>query len=191
MKSSRTPLILLAIFAALVGGLLLQNAALTDSPMPIGTAAPAITPLPTGDLLRVFPDLAVLDIQAIRLEDSLSGDSFTMVRDDAGRWSALDQASPLDPEAATAIARTIVLLPYGRSLNIIPTTDFESFGFEPAGGMLIQVVLWDGGGHIIAVGGLSPDAPVYFALVDERDEIFLIERGAVDFLKRFLYSSDT
>ena len=92
------------------------------------------------------------------------------------------------PAAASAIARTFALLPYGRSINIVADTDLSAYGFTETPHLLFQIILVDGGGHVIAVGGLTPDGSAYYALVDERDEIFLLERGPVDFLDGYIQS---
>lgn len=181
---------LLALFVALAALALLQG----RQPPPALPAAPtttailALSPIPTGTLLRVFPELAVRDIQAIRLESAASAQPFTISRRPDGVWAAPDAAGTLDLDAASAIARTFALLPYGRSINIVPDTDLSAYGFTETPRLLFQLVLTDGSGHVIAVGGLTPDGSAYYALVDERDEIFLLERGPVDFLEGYIQS---
>lgn len=181
---------LLAIFAVLAALLLLQGSqpppALPDTPT--ATATLAVSPVPTGTLLRVFPELAVRDIQAIRLENAAGEQSFTLSRGPDGLWTAPDAAGTLDTEAASAIARTFALLPYGRSINIAPDTDLSAYGFAETPRLLFQIVLTDGSGHAIAIGSLTPDGSAYFALVDERDEVYLLERGPVDFLDGYIQS---
>ncbi|MBZ0299797.1 MAG: hypothetical protein K8J31_08660 [Anaerolineae bacterium] len=146
------------------------------------------TELPQGNLLRVFPDLAVLDIQAIRLQDLETDQELTLVRDAQGQWTAPDLNGELDAEAVSSLARTLVLFPYARSINIVSDTRFEDYGLAPRPQILIQILLVDGGTHVIAIGHLSEAGYSYYTLVDERDEIFQIERGAVDFLKNLIAS---
>jgi hypothetical protein len=180
--------VLLVLFAALAALALLQGsqppAALP--PAPTVTVSPALSPVPTGTLLRVFPDLAVRDMQAIRLQDTVNDRSFTLSRAADGTWTAPEADGTLDTEAASAIARTFALLPYARSINIVSDTDLSAYGFSETPRLLFQIVLTDGSGHVIAVGDLTADGSAYFGLVDERDEIYLLERGPVDFLSGYI-----
>lgn len=184
MMKSKSPLLLLVVFIGLVVLVLIQNNQQTQAPVTLPTPQPdrALTPTTPG-LIRLFPDLSVLDIQAIRLEKTDSDNALTLQRDSNGQWSS---NSSLDAETATDIARTIVLMPYGSSINIISTTDLNAFGFGETDHLLIQFIKINGEGHGIITGNTDPDYPVYYALVDERDEIYRIERGAIDFLYQFV-----
>lgn len=192
MKQRRGfPLIpaLLALFALLVVLTLLQGSPTAPPLLPTATPTPDITPLPTGMLLRVFPDLTAIDIQAIRLQDLQSDLSFTIARGADGVWTAPGREGVLDTSAASAIARTFVLLPYARSINITSETDLDLYGFAGTPRLLFQMVLADGTGHVVAVGSQTPDGAAYFALVDERDEVYMLERGPVDFLNGYIQSA--
>ncbi|MAS34671.1 MAG: hypothetical protein CL610_11735 [Anaerolineaceae bacterium] len=181
-------MILLVIFIALVivvastGN---PDVVVTPVLMPTATAT---TVLDQGTLLRVFPELRTLDIQAMRLEDLDNGLQLTLVRDEEGLWTAPDLDGELDEEAVSNIARTFVLFPYGRSMNIVEETNFEAYGLAPAPHLLFQILRTDGESHVVAVGDLTNTEANYFTLVDERDEIFLVERGPVDFLKNLISS---
>lgn len=177
---------LLAVFIVLAVLTALTGQRPTGTPEAIATAEADSTPeatLEAGDLLRIFPDLRVLDIQAIRLQDLDSGAELTLVRTDDGAWTAPDLEGELDETAASNIARTLVLLPYGRSINILPDTEFETYDLAPTPHLMFQILKADGESHVIAIGGLIESGAAYYTLVDERDEIFQTERGAVDFLK--------
>ncbi len=187
MMQRRNLLILSAVFALLLAVLLLQNASTPPVPPPLPLETQAPTPA-EALLLRVFPDLRVLDIQAIQLEDPQTGEELTLQRDASGQWTTPILEGELDTDMATSIARTIVLLPYGRSINILPDTDLNAYGFGETGQFLIQVILSNGEGHGVIVGALHESDPVYYALVDDRDEIFRLERGAIDFLIEMLKS---
>ncbi len=192
MKQRRTfPLIpvLLALFALLTLLTLLQSS--PTAPPPLPTTAPTldVTPMPTGMLLRVFPDLTALDIQAIRLQNLQSDLSFTIARGADGVWTAPGRQGTLDTSAASAIARTFVFLPYARSINITSGTDLSLYGLASTPRLLFQLVLTDGTGHVVAVGSQTPDGAAYFALVDERDEVYMLERGPVDFLNGYIQSA--
>ena len=180
---------LLAVFIILAAVTALTGQQPTVAPAAPATAEAELTPEATfeaGSLLRIFPDLRVLDIQAIRLEDLDSGQELTLVRDNDGTWTAPDLEGTLDETAATNIARTLVLLPYARSINILPDTEFETYGLAPTPRLMFQILKADGSSHIIAIGSLLDTEAAYYTLVDERDEIFETERGAVDFLKNLI-----
>lgn len=188
MNNYRTLVALLIIFVALAALITLQGEPET-TPIPLPTATPPPQPQTDGTLLRVFPDLAVLDMQAIRLENLTSGDRFTLVRNEQGHWTAPDSDGELNPDTASSIARTLALFPYTRSLNILSDTDFSDYGFKPSGQLLFQIVTADGGAHVIAVGDLTETELAYYTLVDNRDEIFQVERGPVEFLHNFIASA--
>lgn len=189
MRNRISPLILLAVFIVLA---VLVSVTNQQTPPAIQTALPsptaAGTEMPQGTLLRVFPELRVLDIQAIQLDDLTSGREITFSRDTNGQWTAPGLEGELDETAVTNIARTLVLLPYARSINILTETDFADYGLSPRPQLLFQILNTDGSGHAVAVGALTDAENTYYALVDERDEIFIIERGPVDFLKTFILS---
>jgi hypothetical protein len=186
MKRSRTVLLLLVAFGVLAAAVALTG---TPSPPPATLPAPTATlPLLSGTLLRVFPDLAVLDIQAIRLENPVSDQMLTLARDGEGQWQAPGLDGELDAAQATSIARTFVLLPYARSINIVTGINLQDFGFSENPALLLQVLKRDGTSHVVAIGDLSTSGQAYYALVDQRDEIFQVERGPVDFLRTFIES---
>lgn len=181
--------VLLALFALLIVLNLLQVSPPAPSPLPTATPTLDVTPMPTGMLLRIFPNLTALDIRAIRLQDLQNDLSFTIARGADGVWTAPGREGTLDTSAASAIARTFVLLPYARSINITSETNLDLYGFAGTPRLLFQLVLADGTGHVVAVGSQTPDGAGYFALVDERDEIYMVERGPVDFLNGYIQSA--
>ncbi len=181
MKSRRNLFILAAVFAILLVVTLLQNQRMVLVP-----GAP--TPLPTGIYRRVFPQMAVLDIQAIRLENPQSGDNFTISRAADGTWTAPDSEQMLDTEVATTIAQTVVLLPYEGTVTLTEDSDLEGYGFQSDPRLFIQVLLSNGDAHIVAIGELTPSAAAFYALVDERDEVYLLDARAVAYLLTTLES---
>jgi hypothetical protein len=187
MTNPRTLIILGVIFAALVVFSLLSG---SEPAVPVSTAVPTVTieAIPTGTLLRVFPDLRVVDIQAIRLDDLVNGRALTLTRDADGGWIAPELDAELDDEQASSIARTMVLFPYASSINIVPNTDFERYGLTENPQMMLQILKTDGTSHAIAVGHLIDSERAYYVLVDERDEIFQVERGPIDFLRNLIIS---
>lgn len=178
MSNRRTVFILAVIFGVLVVVTLLQQ----NQPA-VEEGVPSPTPAATAiNVERVFPDLAVLDIQAIRLQNPQSSAAFTISRGQDGAWTVPDSEQTLDSEAATTIAQTIVLLPSVRSLPLEPDLDMETYGFQPNARLYIQVLLLNGDTHIVAVGAVTPSQEAYYALVDERETLYLLEAHAIAFL---------
>jgi Domain of unknown function (DUF4340) len=169
----RTLLILAGIFLALLGLTFAQN-----------YVANQVTPTPPIVLLRIFPEMAVLDIQAIQIRNVDGSRSFTISRAEDGTWTAPDTQGTLNSDAASNIARSVVLLPYQRTVPEVE--NLTEYGFENDGILLIQVLLANGEQHVVAVGGLTPTGTSYYTLVDERAEVYLVERGAIDFLTNYL-----
>jgi hypothetical protein len=173
----RIVLIFGVVFATLIVITYLQN-----------QSATAPTPIPTQARFESFIghdlNMTVLDIQAIRLRDPQSGTSFVISRDSAGNWTAPDSEGSLDIDAASNIAKTVVLMPYKQTVALEMNSDLSQYGFQPNASLLVDVVLGNtSDGHVIAVGSLSPDQLQYYVLVDDKPEVFLIERGAVDYLR--------
>jgi cytoskeletal protein RodZ len=131
---------------------------------------------------RVFNDLAESDIQAVRLRDPNSDNTFTISRSADDTWSSPDHEGELDQEVATLIARTISTLPYDRALPLTQDTDLSEYGFSDVGVFAIDVVLVDGETHGLLVGSLAPSSTTYYVLADSREEIYPVYRGAIDFL---------
>jgi hypothetical protein len=149
---------------------------------------PPAVPIPAEDRFKSFIgrdlNMTVRDIQAIRLRDPLSDKSFIISRDTSGNWTAPGSEGSLDTTAASNIAKTVVLMPYNQAVTLETNPDLSQYGFQPNGSLLVDVILnQTSDGHVIAVGGLSPDGLEYYVLVDDKPQVFLIERGAVDYLK--------
>jgi uncharacterized protein DUF4340 len=171
----RILLILGIVFAALVAVTYFQYRAAT-------------TPIPNEALFASFIgrdlNMTVLDIQAIRLRDPQSDQSFVISRDSNGNWTAPDSEGSLDTDIASNIAKTVVLMPYKEAFALEANPDLSQYGFQPNGSLSVDVILKNTSeGHVIAVGDLSPSGLEYYVLVDDKPQVFLIDRGAVDYLK--------
>jgi len=128
-------------------------------------------------------NMTVLDIQAIRLRDPQTEQSFIISRDADGNWTAPGSDGRLDLDAASNIAKTVVLMPYWQTVELSESPDLAQYGFQPNGVLSVEIVLaGDQGGHVIAVGGLSPTGYEYYTVIDEQPRLYLMERGAVDYL---------
>jgi hypothetical protein len=129
-------------------------------------------------------NMTVLDIQAIRLRDPQSNQSFTINRDATGNWTAPGNEGRLDTATASNIAKTIVIMPYKQMVTLGDNADLTQYGFRPDGVLSVEIVLANSStGHVIAVGGLAPDGLAYYVLVDDKPDLYLMEHSAVDFLR--------
>jgi hypothetical protein len=181
MNGRRNIVILAMVFAILLIITVLQNEQIVFSP-----GAP--TPFPTGVYRRVFPEMAVLDIQAIRLENPVSGVTFTISRASDGTWTAPESEQTLDTDVATMIAQTMVLLPYEGTVTLTEDSELVTYGFQTQPRLLVQVLMSNGDAHIVAVGEVTPSQAAFYALVDERDEVYLLDGRAVAYLLTTLES---
>lgn len=180
MKNRRT----LIIFGGLFVGLLLIAALQTEGIRQQFFAEPTPTQA-FDDLPRVLRDFTVLDIQAIRIGSPYAEVNFVISRTEDGAWTAPEADGELDRDTATLIARTMVLLPYSEVIPITDETDLEEFGFtdENPFALTAEVLLIDGTTHALFFGGLAPLQTGIYTVVDERDEIYLVEPRAVEFLR--------
>ena len=164
----RLLLVLLGVFALLLAVALYQNSQqASESSLPFE---------------RVYPDLTEADLQAVRLRNPESNETFTINRSGGGTWTSPDHEGALDQSVAASIARTIVLLPYDRTLPVVGDEALSDYGFEADGRLSIEILRVDGGTHAVLVGSRAPSDVLYYGLVDDRAEIYLLHRGAVDFL---------
>ncbi|MCK6577177.1 MAG: DUF4340 domain-containing protein [Anaerolineae bacterium] len=171
MTQRRTGLLILMVVFV---GLLL----LTLAQPPLETSHQPLTPV--APFYRVFPDLAVLDIMAMRIRSPETDDTFTLLRNEQGEWQVADRSGTLEEGAGTVLARTMALLPYTSEMQAEP--NLATYGFTPEGVLAIEIVLVDGGSHAVAVGFRTPTEQGYYAFVDDRPDLYILDRSAVDYL---------
>lgn len=140
----------------------------------------APTPTDVIPFFRVFSELSVYDLVGVRLRSPETGAEFTMARDPAGNWVSVTPEGALDAVAANAIARTMVLLPYTQAIT--PDQPPAQYGFTPEGILSIELLLADGGGAAVALGYRTPTETGYYAFVDDRPEVFILDRAPIDYL---------
>ncbi len=176
MKRNRRilPVMILIVMVLLVA-LFAQNNTITNNEQSIQ---------PTPQIRRVFPELAVLDILALRVEDPYTGETFTIARETDGTWigRTTDSDGPmaLQDDAGTFLARTTVLLGYTQTINVEPDRNLGEFGFLPRPQLLISVVAANDEQHIVAVGNPLQTGPYYYIAVDDRPELYIADRAAID-----------
>lgn len=169
MRDSRLLLVLVVVFIVLAAIIALQNAQ---------PAAPTTTQTCNT---CVFPSLQLGAIQAIRLRSPETGQTLSLARAEDGSWTAPDSAGALDAAQAELIARTMVLLPFSRTLPLGANDDKTAYGFTPEGILAIEIIE-SNITHAVAVGYRTPTEENYYALVDNRADLYLLERAPVDFL---------
>lgn len=170
----RQLLLLVVVLLALLVLLALQN-------LILGRQAPP--PTDAVSYQRTFTDIAnPTDVQAVRLNDPASAKTFTIAQQIDGSWTAPDSAGILKPDAAIRIAATVALLPYRQILPEFGQQALTDYGFKPNPTLLVQIVLKNGKGHIVAIGGLTPAQTSYYGIVDQVQGIYILDRSPVDFL---------
>ena len=184
----RTLLILLLAFVVLVVISLLQtrhslapgSEATVDPSIQSATNAAAFYSAYT--IMGKTLSMTVEDIKAIRLRDPQSQKTFAISRDSAGNWTAPNNPGKLDLTAASLIAKTVVLLPYDKTIEVKPDTLLSDFGFLPDGIFSIEVLLRGDKTHAIVIGNLNNSETSYYGLVDDKKVIYVMERRAIDYL---------
>ncbi len=141
-----------------------------------------VRPTPVVAYHFVFPEVAATDIQAIRLRNPVTGDSLSMARAADGSWTLPEISGTLNPTDANGIAQTMVLLPFSRTLPLSEAEDLQTYGFTPEGIFAIEFVLSNGTSHAVAVGYRTPTDNSYYGLIDDRGDLYLLERPAIDYL---------
>jgi hypothetical protein len=184
----RTLFILLIAFMALMAIALFQTRQ-SSAPGSEATLDPSMQPTVNPDqFLSSYIQLGktlgmnIDDITAIRLRSPQSQKTFTLSRDSAGNWTAPNNPGTLDLTTADNIAKTVVLLPYEKTIEVKPDTILADFGFRPDGVFSIEILLRDNKSHAITIGDLNASEVSYYGLVDDKSLIYIMERRAIDYL---------
>jgi hypothetical protein len=187
VKSRRGLLALLVIFMVLVVAVVWQqNREINPVNPDSDGAAAALTGVGSGRESFLFPEVAVLDIVTINLRNPNDDTTLTFTRSDDGTWFAADNRGVLNADAASAVARTIVLTSFEREIPLTAETPLGQYGFLPYGTLFVEFITVDGEEHIIAVGGLTNDRAYIYVIVDDRSTLYLVPRGPIDFLIQML-----
>lgn len=173
---NRGVLILIVIFIGLAVAVFLQNRSIEN----------ATTPTPTPRFTRVFPDLAVLDIQAIQIRDLRTEETFTISRTNEGIWSAPYINETLIEGAGTGIAQTVAFLPFTQEIPITDDLDPRDYGFDPFGYVFIEILLLNGEAHVVAIGNPLQTVGEFYLRVDDRPVIYTGIRQPYDDLAGLL-----
>jgi len=167
-------IVLVIVFVVILVAAALQN-------RPAAPLNPAAT-LSQYNLLGQDLNIQTADIQAIRLRDPKSNVSFVISLDINGIWTAPEREGSLDVNTASDIAKTVSLMPYQSSIEITASTGLPGYGFDPEGFFSVEVLMANQTGHVIAIGNLIPTGGAYYALANDLQKIYILERGPVDYL---------
>lgn len=173
-------LVLLIVFVALVIITTLQ----TQS-----EPAPDISATQTSEERTVFDNFTLEDIYSVQIRIPGTTGVFTILRveGDGMFWESVEYGLNIDQNIATAIARTTILMPYQRVVDDIPTARYAEFSLTPGSAlMLISIILEDNQQHSLVVGALTPDNSGHYAIVDEREGTYIIDRAPIAFLAAFM-----
>ncbi len=174
MKNSRVLIILAMVFVLLAALVAIQS---NQRP---GTSAGGSTAVPTDP--PVFTDFLPENIEAIQLRSPETGKEFSLERDTSGAWAAPTTSGTLNTTEAEDIAKTMVLMPFNHTVALQPNADKTIYGFTPEGILSIEIVLTNGVTHAIAVGYRTPTGDGYYALIDDRSDLYLLDRPPVDYI---------
>lgn len=178
-----------AVFLLVILGVLVAVAALQSASLAAPRTAPTATADPR-DVQTVFRHITPEVIHALRIDDPRSERDLILENDGQGSWRLVGVPNPtaLDPVVAANIAKTVAFIPYVQILPPEDARDLAHFGLTSETFWLqIQVILTTMETRNIVVGHLVPGSrDGYYALVDERAEVYVLNRGAVDYLAVYL-----
>ncbi|RMG90308.1 MAG: DUF4340 domain-containing protein [Chloroflexi bacterium] len=141
-------------------------------------AAPTDDTSSPGLAARIFPTITPEQVMAVRLTDPQENISMTIVQQDDGTWGLADSPQTLDQDIMLALIRAAIEMRYRKSIPLDETETLSTYGLdEERVLMVVTLLLDDGSGHNIAIGDITPMRDAFYALVDEQDEVFLIDRA--------------
>lgn len=179
MKQSRSLLGLGLVFVALVVLVIVQSEQPTPNISAGSTAAAA---------QRVFTGWTATDVLALKWWSPLRENEITLNRNNDGSWRVSGSTQPVDENFASASLATVARLPYNQIIEGVDAERYEEYGLTEEGvELVIQIILLDGRTHAVLVGGATPLAGAgFYALVDDKPEIYVIPAEPVAFLMYYL-----
>jgi hypothetical protein len=133
----------------------------------------------------LFRDWNDDNVIAVRLDDPLNDIDMVINRISDTEWQLQGEAvEQINQETLDLIVKTVAYIPFTDILRDIPDTNLSNFALtEDLIWLQIQVILDNNDTHVIALGARVPMVDGgYYALVDDRQEVFVLNRGAVDYL---------
>jgi len=187
MSQRRSLFFLILILAIVIGIGLFQGIELPDQ-MPTPT-------FDTGEMAQaqlrqinqIFSDVQVEDVFAVNILDPVADLALTITRTEDNLWEVIEVPDLLAQNDADAIAWTMANLPYTNRLDAIAQDEVAQLGLtQEDATLLLSVILRDNTQHVIAVGDLDPTASGFYALVDDRPELYLLDGQAIAYLVYWL-----
>lgn len=131
---------------------------------------------------RVYPNLEPESITAISVTDS-QGEGIVLRYDASNqRWVFEATGAVFATDVAENITSTLSILPYVQTLPAPTETELRTYGLTQDRALLIAAVTDEGQTHAVLVGLLTPSSTSYYVLVDQRPEVYLVERAAIDYI---------
>ncbi|GEM_PF-3287089 len=180
MKRNTQVILLAVVFLGMLALAIYQAQprAITSN-APVSTADSRITN-------RVFTSFEAYEVVAVRLDDTKSNVDLILTFNTEG-WQIAGITEPINQEAAANIAATLALIPYVSQFGNVATSDYERFGLTTEGiWMQAQVILGSEEVHVIAIGNRTPNGDGWYALVDDNAQVYILNKGAVDYLAIYL-----
>ncbi len=172
MKRNRSLIFLAGIFLALVVISLIVQIA------PQASSQISATPF----YHRVYPELDPATITAIRVIDS-EGEGITLRLDTTNeRWVYEATGAIFSTDVVDNMTMTLSLLPYLQTLPAPTEAELRSYGLTQDQALFVAAVTEEGQSHALLIGLLTPSETSYYVLVDERPEVYIVERAAIDYI---------
>ncbi len=150
---------------------------------------------------RIFPGVAVEQVQEIRLSDQ-QNHQLVYRRTDSALWEVpnagefVNQSAPVggsisiavNQDIANGIALAAVTLSYRRIIPVDATTDLTQYGFGvvfPEWYLTtVELLLSDGSTRRMTIGIISPTREQYYVQIDPLPDVYVVDRagGRLDFL---------
>lgn len=136
---------------------------------------------------RVFDGWGANNVFAIQIYDPVAQVGLTITRNNEDLWQLVEFSGLLTQEEGDLAAASMAYFPQVRTLEEIEPDNYADFGLTQDDlTMLVSVILKDGSEHSVAVGDLTAAGDSFYALVDERPNLYIIEAGPVAFYTQLL-----
>jgi len=191
--------VLMLVFFGLLGYVLFVQPQRLAQPSDPAPAPTTLAQNSVDDLLSAVPQEAgvirqLFDwppdaIQSMQVEAVQDGSTMTLVRTTEG-WQMVEIDQAIDQDVAESLATTAAILPYVQQIQNADETAFASYGLTTETlQILIKVILEDGTQHGVAVGYPTADGFGFYAVVDEREAVYVVPREPINFLAVYLRQS--
>lgn len=190
MTNNRTTIyLLIGAFLLLVGIGILQ----TIRDMPQASVPPAngatVDPLQAlrTNPNRIFTDFESNAIQALSILDPYTGATFSVVHTSDEQWESPEFGQVVTSEIIQQLTFSVAVLPFLQTLEQIPSENYPEFGLTQADAYLvISIILRNGVQHGIVIGDVTADGLGHYALVDERDTLYVLDARPIAFIVQIL-----